>query len=359
MSALALPAGAGLVFGAALTASEVYLPSVIMSQMQLKDYHMLSVFLSASACSAYVVLHCFVLSLEYQYCVCVENAADKNRSIVMATFERLDVVRRQPRKESSIGWYGPYDANVLGGVLVGVGMTLTGACPGTVVVQLATGIKSGIPTAVGGLVGGILFARLGSALKRGLSASTPPLDAKDYTIYTKFDINPDHVLLGYEILCLALIGGVSAFGLNQTTPLLHPMVGGALIGGAQAASLILTGNAVGVSTAYEEAGRFFWYLFEPQKQGNRPPTRAMSFALGIFLGSFALSQTIVDTPLQVTGISAVRALLGGCAMVFGARLAGGCTSGHGISGMSSFSISSIITVIAMFGGGILMARLVD
>ncbi len=276
--------------------------------------------------------------------------------MVMAAFERLNIVRRQPKKDSSMGWCGPYDANVLGGMLVGTGMALTGACPGTVLVQLATGIKSGIPTALGGLVGGILFARFGSALKRGLPASIPPLDAKAHTIHTKFDINPDHVLLGYELLCLALIGGFSVSGLNRSTPLLHPVVGGALIGGAQAVSLLLTGNAVGVSTAYEEAGRFFWYLFDPPKQGGRPPTKAITFALGILIGSFALSQSMVHTTTQMTGISGIRALLGGCTMVFGARLAGGCTSGHGISGMSSFSISSIITVIAMFGGGILTAR---
>jgi len=44
--------GAGAIFGAALTASGVYLPSVIVSQMQLSDFHMLKVFLGASASSA-------------------------------------------------------------------------------------------------------------------------------------------------------------------------------------------------------------------------------------------------------------------------------------------------------------------
>lgn len=39
-------------------------------------------------------------------------------------------------------------------------------------------------------------------------------------------------------------------------------------------------------------------------------------------------------------------------MIFGSRLAGGCTSGHGISGMSQLSISSVISVAAMFAGGI-------
>ena len=54
MSLLTKSAGAGLIFGAALTASGVYAPSVIISQMQLKDFHMLTVFLCASASSAYV-----------------------------------------------------------------------------------------------------------------------------------------------------------------------------------------------------------------------------------------------------------------------------------------------------------------
>lgn len=44
--------GAGALFGAALASSGVYLPSVIVSQMQMKDYHMLKVFLVASGSSA-------------------------------------------------------------------------------------------------------------------------------------------------------------------------------------------------------------------------------------------------------------------------------------------------------------------
>jgi hypothetical protein len=46
------PAGAGAFFGAALTISGVYLPTVIIKQMQLRDFHMLQVFLTACAASA-------------------------------------------------------------------------------------------------------------------------------------------------------------------------------------------------------------------------------------------------------------------------------------------------------------------
>lgn len=48
---------------------------------------------------------------------------------------------------------------------------------------------------------------------------------------------------------------------------------------------------------------------------------------------------------------------GGIMMAFGARLAGGCTSGHGISGTLQLSLSSWLMVIALFLGGIFTAHL--
>ena len=39
-------------------------------------------------------------------------------------------------------------------------------------------------------------------------------------------------------------------------------------------------------------------------------------------------------------------------MAFGSRLAGGCTSGHGISGTMQLSVGSWIAVICFFAGGI-------
>ena len=51
------------------------------------------------------------------------------------------------------------------------------------------------------------------------------------------------------------------------------------------------------------------------------------------------------------------ALVGGMFMAFGARLAGGCTSGHGISGTMQLSVGSWISVICFFVGGIATALL--
>lgn len=46
-------------------------------------------------------------------------------------------------------------------------------------------------------------------------------------------------------------------------------------------------------------------------------------------------------------------LLGGFAIGFGARYAGGCTSGHAISGLSNLQLPSLIAVIGFFIGGLL------
>ncbi|MFD2247376.1 YeeE/YedE family protein [Pontibacter ruber] len=45
-------------------------------------------------------------------------------------------------------------------------------------------------------------------------------------------------------------------------------------------------------------------------------------------------------------------LLGGFAIGFGARYAGGCTSGHAISGLSNLQLPSMIAVIGFFIGGL-------
>lgn len=74
------------------------------------------------------------------------------------------------------------------------------------------------------------------------------------------------------------------------------------------------------------------------------------------LGSYALSKVVVLPANPEIVISTARAIAGGIALTIGGRLAGGCTSGHGISGMSMLSIASFITVAAMFVGGMGLAH---
>ncbi len=50
-------------------------------------------------------------------------------------------------------------------------------------------------------------------------------------------------------------------------------------------------------------------------------------------------------------------ILGGFLVGFGARYAGGCTSGHAISGLSNLQLPSLIAVIGFFIGGLVMVHL--
>lgn len=56
----------------------------------------------------------------------------------------------------------------------------------------------------------------------------------------------------------------------------------------------------------------------------------------------------------LTAKGMLRMLLGGFLVGFGARYAGGCTSGHAISGLSNLQLPSLIAVIGFFAGGLIM-----
>ena len=62
-----------------------------------------------------------------------------------------------------------------------------------------------------------------------------------------------------------------------------------------------------------------------------------------------------DAGISLFGILIL--LLGGILVGFGARYAGGCTSGHAITGLSNLQLPSLIAVIGFFIGGLVMTHL--
>lgn len=64
----------------------------------------------------------------------------------------------------------------------------------------------------------------------------------------------------------------------------------------------------------------------------------------------------LDAILSVKGFMVLA--LGGLMVGFGSRYAGGCTSGHAISGMSNLQWPSLIAVIGFFIGGLIMTFLI-
>ncbi|KAF2665163.1 hypothetical protein BT63DRAFT_417688 [Microthyrium microscopicum] len=313
----------GALFGSALTAAGVYLPSVIIDQMYLQDFHMMKVFLTASAASAIILT---VLSKSYK--------------------------SLKPRSPSNLGWLGSYDGNIIGGALIGVGMTLTGSCPGTVYLQVASAIASGVPVLLGGLFAGFVYFGTAPYLKTA-AAKREKSDESQNCVYSKLHTDPSTTLLAFEAL---MMGAIVLSSQQPSAPyLLNPIVGGLLVGLSQLASVLLSGQGLGISGSYEEFGAWIWYFIDTIR-GQQPKTRPsfgnIHFALSAMLGTYLMRQQFPEFAIgDSMPISNERAFLGGFLMIFGSRMAGGCTSGHGITGMSMLSVSSIISVAAMFGGG--------
>ena len=81
------------------------------------------------------------------------------------------------------------------------------------------------------------------------------------------------------------------------------------------------------------------------------------------LGFNDVGKTIV--PDEIFGFDAITSphglivlIIGGLLIGFGTRYAGGCTSGHAITGLSSFQKPSLIAVIGFFIGGLIMTNLI-
>lgn len=75
--------------------------------------------------------------------------------------------------------------------------------------------------------------------------------------------------------------------------------------------------------------------------------------------SWGMGEVIFYNPVEVFGLNSSNIfllLLGGVFVGFGTRYAGGCTSGHAITGLSTLQPQSLIAVISIFIGGLFASR---
>jgi uncharacterized membrane protein YedE/YeeE len=63
-----------------------------------------------------------------------------------------------------------------------------------------------------------------------------------------------------------------------------------------------------------------------------------------------------DAAFSLKGLSIL--IIGGFLVGFGTRYAGGCTSGHAITGLSSLQLPSLIALIGFFIGGLIMVHFI-
>jgi uncharacterized membrane protein YedE/YeeE len=163
-----------------------------------------------------------------------------------------------------------------------------------------------------------------------------------------------------------------------TAPRWSPYIVGFGIGVLSWLAFLLSDKTIGCSTAFTRTSGMIEKAARGSKVETKPYYRAFPpvvdwewmLVLGVVIGSLVSAlvsgsfrfmwvprlwtATFGNTPVARMAV----ALFGGVCMGFGSRWAGGCTSGHGISGTLQFALSSWIASICFFAGGIATAFLI-
>lgn len=159
-----------------------------------------------------------------------------------------------------------------------------------------------------------------------------------------------------------------------------PYAAGIVIGLLQIPAFLLVDTALGTSSSYVTVGGLAASIVDPtigqidyvakHIAATGKNWWQVALVAGIALGAFvsmrlsgARRQSISPIWAHALGTPSPAArhavaFAAGFVMLVGARLADGCTSGHGLSGTAQLAVSSLIAVAAMFAGGILTVSLV-
>ena len=260
----------------------------------------------------------------------------------------------------------------LGGIIFGIGMAILGYCPGTLPISLGQGALDAFWGIVGGVAGGVLFTVLYPVIL--------PLLGENLGKGTLFSFMENGFSMGY-IAAVILIGAVMIAGAF----LLHRLD---VRNGNTSRRWIVTGiglallnvllfyqgwqnKPLGASTSYPYVGDSITCVtnnaYYPGLIGSG--SWQIWFLLGALIAGFLYAlvtrsfrlQLIQELWAEYKGKSSGRrigwAFAGGVILIFGARMADGCTSGHIISGGMQFAASSYVFAVFTFIGFLLTGYL--
>ncbi len=240
---------------------------------------------------------------------------------------------------------------VLGGLVFGVGMAILGYCPGTLAVSVGEGSLDALAGIVGGLLAGWLFTLLVPVMTPLLGPNLGKPAAA--------------TLLGWASVALWVLVLVVTGVLWSVAFVLHRLdrqrdarwlVAGVVLGLLEALVFLkgVENRPIGASTAYPYLADLLTgttgnaYFHKIARSGAWEAV----FLAGALLAGLVLSLvrrefrwTVVHRRWQETRGADPRsrllwAFVGGFLLVFGARMAGGCTSGHILSGGLQLAVSS-------------------
>lgn len=256
---------------------------------------------------------------------------------------------------------------IAGGFIFGVGMAILGYCPGTMAVSLGEGSLDALIGILGALTGGFIFTLVLPAIKGILGPDLGTISLMSFTGKNAL----------FYILSIVLGGAFIwlAFFLHRKEKALdykwlYTGLGLAVLDGI----IFLTSafnRPIGASTSYPYLADMLTgttsndYFTAIQKPGHWE----MLFLIGAILAGLLNSINRKEFKLTLIhsnwerfkGKSPAKrifwAFTGGFILLFGARMAGGCTSGHILSGGMQLAVSSLVFAVFVFAGLLITGKL--
>lgn len=257
---------------------------------------------------------------------------------------------------------------VFGGLIFGMGMAILGYCPGTLPISLGEGSLDALVGIIGGITGGVVYTILLPSIQGILGPDLGNITLKS--------LAGDNTVLFYLlvfVLASIFIGISFWIHKKEKAKDLKWLVSGIALGILTPMVFLtaLTNRVIGASTFYPYIGDLMTGTtrndyFDKIKE---PGHWEMIFLAGAFFSGIILSLIrkdfkfvlIHDNWKKYKGDSAYKriiwAFIGGFILIIGARMAGGCTSGHIISGGMQLSVSSLTFAIFVFAGLLITGKL--
>lgn len=260
---------------------------------------------------------------------------------------------------------------VVGGCLVlGAGMTVACSGPTIIPAQIGAGAMSAAVVAAGAISGAAFFAAtenrlLGKPNFARVEGKSLTLDEKFGGSYASWALPMGSSLIGAAAMLEYLFPhavDAAALGTGLAHPLL-PIFAGLVVGLNQIPLRYLTSDGQGGSgcvmgiVATLSRGRL---ASKFQFKNFLSSAQFLYVYVGTLIGAYIAVKMMRDGTIAAPdGPNYLYAFVGGFLMLLGARIAHGCTCGHGISGFSELSTESIAGACAIFGGAIATAVAMD
>ncbi len=258
---------------------------------------------------------------------------------------------------------------IIGGLIFGVGMAILGYCPGTLAISLGEGSLDALIGIVGGLTGGLLYTFLLPSVEGILGPNLGNISLNSITAGGN--------LLFYVlvfILGTAFVGAAFWVHKIEKSPKNLRWLGAGIALAVLNSAVFLTvttNRPIGASTTYPYLADFLTGTTQNSyfEKIQTPGHWELILLAGAFLSGLVLSLIRKDFKIKLihenwkkykgTSVSsrAIWAFIGGFILIFGARMAGGCTSGHVISGGMQLAVSSLIFAVFVFAGLLVTGKL--